>query len=315
MAAKQPNIIYSAGAMFSFPMLSLRCKLGAEGFGIYIMILELMMLNGGCIPADYNLIAFSINVDEEIVRSVVEDFNLFTIVTDETGKNFITEEKIEEWHESAENLKTRRAAAAKSRWERKQVKIGEIVSENKHGASEVKPKVAETVRNKVEASVDSVSSDYDYVEDTERILESEEWIAGECERLGLDPLTLREVMREFMKFTKGRGGKYAGRREYLQHFTRWSAGAGLDAAMMKVNERRKSRLEESRREKERLMREREWDESNRKAVKPWEYIRMKGYDPTRVTDIRNVGNPEWRVKNPPTLPIFATIEELRAAVG
>lgn len=314
MGLKSQNIIYSAGSLFSLPVMALRRDMGAEGFGIYIMLLELLTLNNGRLSADYHLYALNLNVEEEDVRRVAEEYDLFKIFVDERGERVIIEPNIEARVEAAEELKARRAAAAHSRWKKRSTPMGKKSEERKSNFEDNKRKALEMNHNEVDSCSQS-SALYDYVADTELILESEEWVKNEGERLGLDPLTLKEVFREFMKFTNSRRASYAGRQEYLQHFVRWSSGAGLDAAMEKVNEHRQARLIASRQEKAREERNREWDERARKAVKPWEYIRMRGYDPAKVTNMMNISDPDWRAKNPPTLPTFATVEELRRALG
>lgn len=321
MASKRKqNIIYSAGSLFSLPVARLRSEMGAEGFGIYIMLIELLTLNEGRLPLDYELIGFNLNIDADAVRRVVEHYDLFKIFTD-SEENYFTEENIDTYQEECKSLRLRRAAAAQSRWDKAKSRAVKKPCESKGDAkinSSVKDSTPSSMAVKSNCMDNSISqpvkNEYDHVADTEQILSSEQWVAQESARLCLDQLTFREVMREFMKYTESRGISYPGRQEYLQHFTRWSVGAGLDAAMEKVNERRRARKLASQKEEERLNRLREWEDRDRNAVTPAEYIRMKGYDPTKVTNMMNVANPEWRALNPPTLPVFNTIEEFRRAV-
>ena len=71
-------------------LVRLRMKHGAAGYGVYFMILERLRDEADYMSAkDYNMIAFDLRVDAAIVKSVVEDFGLFTFTDD--GKCFYSE--------------------------------------------------------------------------------------------------------------------------------------------------------------------------------------------------------------------------------
>lgn len=71
-------------------LVRLRMKQGAAGYGVYFMILERLREDADYMSAkDYNMIAFDLRVDAAIVKSVVEDFGLFTFTDD--GKCFYSE--------------------------------------------------------------------------------------------------------------------------------------------------------------------------------------------------------------------------------
>ena len=71
-------------------ILALRMRLGAEGYGIYFMVLERLREESGYSSVkDYNIIAFDLRVNANTVKSVVEDFGLFTFTDD--GKRFYSE--------------------------------------------------------------------------------------------------------------------------------------------------------------------------------------------------------------------------------
>lgn len=52
---------------------------GAEGYGIFWMIIEDLYNNANALPTDYNSIAFDLRVDKKIVESIINDFDLFMI--------------------------------------------------------------------------------------------------------------------------------------------------------------------------------------------------------------------------------------------
>ena len=60
-------------------LMSLRRNLGLEGYAVYAMLEEALAEGGGCIEADYALLAFDFRTEEEMVRSVAEDYALFRV--------------------------------------------------------------------------------------------------------------------------------------------------------------------------------------------------------------------------------------------
>lgn len=71
-------------------LVRLRMKQGAAGYGVYFMMLERLREEANYMSAkDYNMIAFDLRVDAAIVKSVVEDFGLFTFTDD--GKCFYSD--------------------------------------------------------------------------------------------------------------------------------------------------------------------------------------------------------------------------------
>lgn len=64
-------------------LVRLRMQEGAAGYGVYFMILErLREADRYMSTRDYNMIAFDLRVDADIVKTVVEDFGLFSFTDD-----------------------------------------------------------------------------------------------------------------------------------------------------------------------------------------------------------------------------------------
>lgn len=71
-------------------LLPVRMKFGAEGYGIYFMIIERLRDEKNYMSVkDYNMLAFDLRVDAGKVKSIVEDFGLFTFTED--GECFYSE--------------------------------------------------------------------------------------------------------------------------------------------------------------------------------------------------------------------------------
>lgn len=81
---------HDSNARNSTELLQVRIKFGAEGYGIYFMLLERLRDEEGYMSIkDYNTIAFDLHVDSSIVKSIIEDFGLFVFTDD--GKYFYSE--------------------------------------------------------------------------------------------------------------------------------------------------------------------------------------------------------------------------------
>lgn len=88
--ARQNQIKHDSNARQDERMLALRMRLGWEGYGLYWGIVEILSASANyeCVK-DYNRIAFDLRVGANIVKSLVEDFGLFTFTDD--GKRFYSE--------------------------------------------------------------------------------------------------------------------------------------------------------------------------------------------------------------------------------
>lgn len=81
---------HDANARNSDKLLKVRMKHGAEGYGVFYMILERLFEEENYMSVkDYNMIAFDLRVDAGIIKSIIEDFGLFTLTDD--GQCFYSE--------------------------------------------------------------------------------------------------------------------------------------------------------------------------------------------------------------------------------
>lgn len=99
-------------------ILNLRAALGAEGYGIYFMILERLRDSSDYTSVtDYNAIAFDLRVSSGLVKKVVEEFGLFTLAND--GQRFYSESFLERMNfkdNKKKEISEKRRAAANKRW-------------------------------------------------------------------------------------------------------------------------------------------------------------------------------------------------------
>lgn len=81
---------HESEARNSHKLLSLRNKEGAKGYGVYFMILERLCKEPDYMSIkDYDILAFDFHVESDLVKSVVEGFELFQFTKD--GKRFYSE--------------------------------------------------------------------------------------------------------------------------------------------------------------------------------------------------------------------------------
>lgn len=125
-------------------LVRLRMKQGAAGYGVYFMILERLREEADYMSAkDYNMIAFDLRVDAAIVKSVVEDFGLFTFTDD--GKCFYSESFTRRM-DIKDQLRRQRSEGGKigmkNRWKKEQGKQDKEVKPQPEAASAPTPKPA-----------------------------------------------------------------------------------------------------------------------------------------------------------------------------
>lgn len=96
-------------------LLAVRMKHGAEGYGIYFMIVERLREDSENMSIkDYNVLAFDFRVSADKVKSIIEDFKLFEFTED--GKKFYSKRMMRNMKEKNEKSEKARNAAQK-RWE------------------------------------------------------------------------------------------------------------------------------------------------------------------------------------------------------
>lgn len=129
-------------------LVRLRMKQGAAGYGVYFMILERLREEADYMSAkDYNMIAFDLRVDAAIVKSVVEDFGLFTFTDD--GKCFYSESFTRRM-DIKDTLRRQRSEGGKigmkNRWKKEQGKQDKEVKPQPKAASALTTKPTPTTQ-------------------------------------------------------------------------------------------------------------------------------------------------------------------------
>ena len=164
MARKQQTgyFPHDTNARNSSKLIRLRMKHGAEGYGVYFMILErLRDEDGYSSPTDYDMIAFDLHVDTELVRAVVEDFGLFRKSEDGTrfySSGFLHRMEVKDAERGQRSEAARKAIQA--RWHRNAEADTERIR-TEYGSD------TERIRNEYGSDTERIRNEYG--SDTERI--------------------------------------------------------------------------------------------------------------------------------------------------
>lgn len=128
---------HDSNARNSDKLIPLRARFGAEGYGIYFMLIERLREEPSYMSVkDYNMLAFDFRVDAGKVKSVVEDFGLFAFTDD--GKCFYSESLLRRMKLKDDKSEKARQSA-KSRWNKKEktANADEIACERIANADEI----------------------------------------------------------------------------------------------------------------------------------------------------------------------------------
>lgn len=105
-------------------LIAVRMRFGAEGYGIYFMIIERLLDSSEYMSVkDYNIIAFDLRVSADKVKSIVEDFGLFQFTED--GKLFYSESFINRMKPLDDIREKRREAGIESAKKRARERVSE----------------------------------------------------------------------------------------------------------------------------------------------------------------------------------------------
>lgn len=142
---------HDSNARNSDKLLPVRMKYGAEGYGIYFMILERLREEKNYMSVkDYNMLAFDLRVDAGKLKSIVEDFGLFAFTDD--GECFYSEGFNKRMEIKDEKSKKRSEAGKKGAAKRWQSDSNAITKPSLSDSKESKVKETKVNKSKVNES-------------------------------------------------------------------------------------------------------------------------------------------------------------------
>ena len=86
-------------------------KHGYLGYGLYWALIEDLYLNDNCIQYDIECIAFDLRINEQIIESIIKDFNLFEL-TNGAFSSISVQKRMEKRNEKSEKA----SLSASKRW-------------------------------------------------------------------------------------------------------------------------------------------------------------------------------------------------------
>jgi hypothetical protein len=92
-------------------MMDLMAEHGWEGYGLFWGIIELLYQNDGIMQPHYKRIAFALHTNEELIKSIVENFKLFEYTENEFFSNSVLS-RLKERDKKSESARK----SANSRW-------------------------------------------------------------------------------------------------------------------------------------------------------------------------------------------------------
>lgn len=116
-------------------LVSLRMQHGMQGVGVYWCIVEMLYEEGGYLPLEYERITFELRIEENVLRSILTEFDLFVL----DGDKFYSPAVIERLSKRMEKSEKAKKSIG-CRWE-KTKNTNVLQSNNECNTNKVKVKV------------------------------------------------------------------------------------------------------------------------------------------------------------------------------
>lgn len=130
-------------------MIGLRMKHQMTGVGIYWCILEMLYAEGGFMPMECERIAFELQTDCEIVKSVLEDFGLFII-----NDGMVSSESVLDRIKTMQNKSQKASESASKRWLFKDKDANAMPTQCEGNANKVKKSKVKKSKIKINMGTD-----------------------------------------------------------------------------------------------------------------------------------------------------------------
>ena len=298
---QQPYFPHDANTRNKDRIIRLRMDHGPAGYGIYFMLLERLRNDDHfeC-ELDYSVIAFDLDCDQEIIRSVINDYGLFEIIDD--GQKFYSielSEKMEFMQQSKQKRIEAARKAAECRWGKS---VDKEVESSKLPESEETIVVENTSaeKNIVKAEENLKGIDYE----VEEMNKDSEWCKELEEEFNISTSEIETRMEDFRKNCRRNGIKvHKNIVDAKRHFRSYLRKVLVQPEVNGRNSRNKNTLTNQlkRQEEERLRRNDELDKRDKLSQSSENYFRNQGYEPGTCTFLQ-VGDPEWKKNNQPPHP-------------
>ena len=206
-------------------LLSLRMHKGAAGYGVYFMLLERLREEADYMSVkDYNVLAFDLRVDAQLIKSVVEDFGLFVFTED--GKYFYSESFNRRMSAKDATRKLLSEAGRKGnekRWGTDASSGGDTNSSGGDSLPTKKVSQQSKVKKSKEKDIDVVNTEKDALsQEILKLKQSQYWMENVAMRFHLTTGQVEEHLEAFGLDCRSRGtSSHTSIQDAQRHFNDW----------------------------------------------------------------------------------------------
>lgn len=294
---QQPFFAHDANSRNNDKMIRLRMRHGVSGYGVYYMLLERLRCSDTfSSDLDYEVLAYDLDCDKDLIRSVVEDFDLFEIIED--GSMFHCVELTEKMQAMLEAKRKRQEMArraAEARW-------GKLAGCSTDAPSE------ESFSEEYKMGNSSTSKESKLISELNNMKADKSWCEAIKNEFGLSDQKLFDYIEAFHANCICNGQlehvSYSDTVKHCRSYIRKMIGKEDEsrtkcAVPDKLSKEETQRLKEfNRRHEESINRNINSKDNSQSGDNVY---RNFGYDPS-CCSIRDLFDPGWRNSNPPTHP-------------
>jgi hypothetical protein len=203
-------------------------KHGMLGYGVFWAIIEDLYNNANALRTDYEGIAFEMRLDENLIKSIINDFSLFVFEGDYFGSKSVErrlserETKSKKARESAYK-RWGNANAMQSHSEGNAIKESKVKEINESKGDEIKESdPPPQFQNDFPIHVHQKKIDSRNCEpEKEKILSDQIYVEHNCMKNGLTEIQLKENFAAFIKQNSAIHHFWENEQDFRKHFQNW----------------------------------------------------------------------------------------------
>lgn len=189
-------------------------KHGYLGYGVFWAIIEDLYNNANALPLDYECIAYDTRTNENIIQSIINDFDLFIIENGFFG-SISVERRLDKRNEKSLKAKE----SADKRWNKLKHNANALQSDSDSNAIK-ESKVNESKENEI-FKTEIISKNEIYGKE---LLEGESWVETISMQNKIKIDEVSNWISEFNKKLISELDNKISKKEYAGHFSRWLPG-------------------------------------------------------------------------------------------
>lgn len=248
---------YPVTSHLDIRVVSLRQKFGWAGYGLYQALLELISCQPDKrIPCRYDTLSFLLNENADVIESIITEFKLFEVVSEENSEDYFFSHDLDQAFKAASSNVKKSKSIANQESQR-------AVSKKDDNTIVAQPTPA--MAQSVAVGANSADSD---------------WLDKVAVQTNVDRRVIPHVFAEFELYVKARGNKYRNIEEFRTHFVNWILKGCAKSAINKATYRLQDAEARTRREEERKIKQAEYEQQQRDAMKYEDFCQRNGIETT-----------------------------------